>query len=140
MKITNLLATIVFFVFSAFAHAGAQDILVAKMKWTSFKAVDQADNSVLNYNCTFTTNGGSTLIWDQANGKKVDTYTVVSTSGQWRDILTDGSFTYSVQKGPLTGAVIFSRSNGTVSVRIDFKVNGQQDLNYSFLIDNVTKI
>src|SRR5882672_10991025 len=96
----------------------AQDIRQKTLNWTSSSNINQADNDTTTYSCSFSTLADQQVNWIQKNGADVSTYTVTSVEGTWPNVNTDGQVTYHVSQGSLAGAIILSKVNGAVSIRM----------------------
>lgn len=117
--------------------AQSQNALQTSLQWSSTSVSNQADNSTFNLTSRFVT-GNNTLNWDQANGRKIITYTVTSVDGQWTDVAADGQITFNVQYGAVTGTYTFLRLSGKTTVRARLFVGEKLDQDYVFNIDSVT--
>ncbi|HEY8933821.1 MAG TPA: hypothetical protein VIM65_01315 [Cyclobacteriaceae bacterium] len=116
----------------------AQNILTDNLNWNATKATDKLNSGEIVYNCTLRTNAGQSIDWIQNNGSDVYHYTITQTTGTWSSIASDGQVTFQITaSGGLTGTYIFSRSAGTITVRLTTSTNGQTDLDLLFSISDV---
>src|SRR5687768_5911874 len=86
-----------------------QDILQANLKWISNSTTNLKNNEQFSYNCFFKTTGSQTISWFQKNGTVETTFSIVSTTGSWSNVLENGSISFSVTRDGSAGSIVFSR-------------------------------
>jgi hypothetical protein len=112
----------------------AQDILQANLKWTSSSTTNLKNNEQFSYNCFFKTTGSQTIRWFQKNGTVETTFSIVSTTGSWSNILGNGSISFSVTRDGSAGSIVFSRADNYITVTLDF---GEQGIQQRFVIETI---
>ena len=116
----------------------AQDVRQSTLNWQSGKNINQTDNTMTEYVCSFTTVADQKINWLQQNGSNVTTYTVNSVDGSWTNVAAEGQVVYHVTSDQLSGDFTFVRSGGTISLHVKLNLNGTPNFDFVFLIDSVT--
>lgn len=115
----------------------AQDIKSETLVWTATKVMDDADSTITDYSCTFTTHGITSIDWNQNAGARLYSYSVTGVEGSWTNVLADGQATYQIESPKVKGTLVFSRQNGQAQAHLITSVNGQITLDYIFYFDTV---
>jgi hypothetical protein len=117
----------------------AQSLLKDKITWNSIGAVNQVDNSPVNYSCSFITTGITSIDWVQKNGARVSHFPITSISGTWADLKKDGEVICTISAGEISGSFTLLRSSGKYIVHLKLFVNGNPDQDYLFNISSISQ-
>ena len=101
--------------------------------------VDGHDTTTHSLASSFVVYGNQKISWAQKDGGYVLDYPVQSVTGTWADLATDGSMDFAVKFNTKSGTFHIEKSQGVLTVSMQFPENGKNTMPYTFYIDTYAK-
>ena len=118
--------------------ANGQNIQTDNVKWNASGLTDLNANVTTTNECHFITTGKQ-VDWVQAKGSYVNSFTVLSTSGTWPELVKFGSVVFSVKSDVLTGTITFARDNNGISIKLVL-AGGTFPINILYTVTTIEKL
>jgi len=117
-------------------QAQAQNIRTAALDWTATQMSD-GSNTINNTSVFKTT--PTTIKWVQNRGY-IHPFDIISTTGSWTNVGTNGKLTFSISDGEDTGTMIFERTASGIAVYLDLSQGSSPRLVRKFKIDSIQSV
>jgi len=134
---------IVGFVVALFTMTAArgQNLITDNVRFDISTAKSLQDNQQFDFVCSFVSNGGNSIDWQQNQGQQVFHYSVSSVDGSWTDTTQTGQVSYQVSGAGATGSISFAKdASGNSTVHLQLYVDGKLDQDYLFTVSSITSI
>lgn len=116
--------------------SNGQNIAERKLVWRAVQVVE-GQSSAKPMKCEFTTNRTQSVSWSQKQGELTTNFKVISTEGNWTNVMSSGSFTYTLENSGRICTMRFERSASGVTVLMDFLKDGLSASKLQFQIETI---
>jgi hypothetical protein len=137
----NKLLYLTFFLLLSVGVVKGQTINIQSdnVKWNANGLTDLNANVTVSHQCQFITYGNNKMDWVQSNGNFILHFTIISTTGDWRDPSNNGSIFFAINGEKLNGRVTISKSSMGITINLKLS-GGTSDINLSYPISSYEKI
>lgn len=115
----------------------AQDTLQQKTVCYSTRAINKSAQSEFTLESRFTIDGQNTIEWNQKQGTKIYSYTIVSSQSSWPDQSQNGSIQYKVDYKGSPGTITVGRKDTGLFIEMEFIKDGVNTVPFTFIIDRI---
>lgn len=135
MKYSLLIIFLLVFGMSAYC----QNPMLDSVQWSATGFTDNLASVSVNKACQFNSYGATGIDWIQKNGSYVTSFQVTGLQGQWTDLTTDGTVTYTVSGSGVSGTITITLASQKVTINL--KVSGDSGaIDNTYTISNYTRI
>lgn len=133
---TMIRQAFIFTLFFSVSHDVVSQDSHTALRWQVNESVNLRTQESLPYVCHFIS-GPQQIRWIQKNGTRETVFSIVSESSAWSDISQNGRRQVTVTRGEDRGLVVFERTNGQLSITLDFSESGPNAIRQKFLVTTV---
>lgn len=139
MKYTLLLNMIVCVFATSHAQSNSYSLAQDTTVWVVSGFYNSSNQETVDEAGKFILNHGQSINWIQDSGEIKYDFDVMNSEGDWLNSSIDGRLIFTVERNSRTGKIIFERTNGEVSIQMEFMRDNKNTMPFVFNVLRVEK-